>query len=90
MALGKQGKPFWAALAHATARAIGVRLLGNVRNSVELHAADTIWLKATDLRPHLGTDLPLPSENAVFRTIARRPRAAAVSLYVSYDRIRRI
>ncbi len=69
VSLGRQGKPFWAALAHATARAIGVRLVGNIRNGSDLHEADTIWLKAADLRSHMGKDLPLPREDEVFRTL---------------------
>lgn len=71
VALGtRQGKPFWAALAHVSARAIGVRLLSGIRTTPDLHQADTIWLKAADLRPHLSLDhdLPLPREDEVFRS----------------------
>ncbi len=60
---------FWAALAHTTAGAIGVRLLGNIRTSADLHQAETILVKGADLRPHLGQDLPLPTGDAVFRRL---------------------
>lgn len=63
-------KAFWAALAHATTRAIGVRLMGSIRTEATLHAAETIWLKVTDLRPHLGEALPLPAEDEVFTKFA--------------------
>lgn len=66
----RPSKPFWAALAHASTRSIGVRLMGAHRTEGALHTAETIWIKPTDLAPHLDEDLPLPVEDEVFRTFA--------------------
>ena len=62
-------KAFWAALAHSTTGSIGVRLLNGVRTTADPHATETIWMKATDLKPHLAdSSLHLPTEDQVFRT----------------------
>lgn len=64
-------KPFWAALAHCTAGSIGVRLLSGVRTTADPHTTETIWVKATDLKPHLqDTSLRLPAEDEVYRTFS--------------------
>ena len=59
---------FWAALAHCTATAIGVRLLSGVRSAAALHEAETIWIKATDLKSRIDQALALPVEDQVFRS----------------------
>lgn len=83
-------KQFWAALAHVTTRSIGARLLGGIRTESELHAAETIWIKAHELKAHMDDLLPLPIEDQVFETFAfdddplaqpvegREPRIASV------------
>lgn len=64
-------KRFWAALAHATTGSIGVRLLNGVRTTADPHTTETIWVKATDLKPFMGDSaLHLPTEDEVFRTFA--------------------
>ncbi len=59
-------REFWAALAHATTRAVGVRLMGSIRSDQELHCAQTIWIKAADIKPHMAADLPLPREDEIY------------------------
>ena len=63
----KPGKKFWAALAQASANAIGVRLLSNARPSAKPHEVETVWVKAVDVRSHLDDELGLPVEDQVFR-----------------------
>ena len=64
-------KQFWAALAHCTAGSIGVRLLSGVRTTPDPHTAETIWVKAADLKSHMrDTSLPLPVEDEVFRSLS--------------------
>lgn len=64
-------KPFWAALAHTTTGSIGVRLLNGVRTTPDPHTTETIWVKATDLKPHMAdSSLHLPTEDEVFRTFS--------------------
>jgi len=65
---GAMSKQFWAALAHATTRAIGVRLMGGIRTENELHTAETIWIRAPELKTHMDELLPLPGEDEVFET----------------------
>jgi hypothetical protein len=62
----KPSRALWAALAHVTSRGIGVRLMGSIRSEQELHCAETIWIKAADLRAHLGKELTLPVEDEIY------------------------
>jgi hypothetical protein len=63
-------RPFWAALAHCTSTSVGVRLLGGIRTVTNTHDIETVWIKAADLRAHLDEDLPLPNEDAIFRSFS--------------------
>ena len=72
----KPGKKFWAALAHVSANAIGVRLLAKAAPSAKPHQIETVWLKAGEVRSHLDDELGLPVEHQVFRRF-RLDQAAA-------------
>ncbi|MGI9622899.1 MAG: hypothetical protein ACR2PK_08690 [Acidimicrobiales bacterium] len=62
-------RSFWAALSHATASAIGVRLLGGVRTVTGTHDVETIWVKAAEIRSLLTESLALPCEDEIFRSL---------------------
>lgn len=64
----KPSRAFWAALAHVSANAIGVRLLTNPSPVADLDVTETIWIKPADIRAHMDAPLPLPVEDEVFRT----------------------
>lgn len=63
----KPPRAFWASLAHVASTAIGVRLIADATPSADPHLAETIWIRSAEIRTHMDEDLPLPSEDTVFR-----------------------